>query len=78
MFKAEYGRFGITDGGIAVRAVTDRYEDIKPSNGRTFQKAAVLELFKETAVSCCILYEIIQKTTSSAISGRLLSASVPA
>ena len=23
---------------IAVRAVTDRYEDIKPSNGRTFQK----------------------------------------
>ena len=46
-----------------MRAVTDRYEDIKPSNGRTFQRAAVLELFKETAVSCCILYESSEKTT---------------
>ena len=27
------------------------------------KRAAVLELFKETAVSCCILYESSEKTT---------------
>lgn len=57
--KAEYGRFGYP-GGIAVRAVTDRYE-YQTSNGRTSKRAAVLELFKETAVSCCILYESSEK-----------------
>ncbi|MFR1129464.1 MAG: DUF3793 family protein [Enterocloster bolteae] len=55
-----------------MRTVTDRYEDIKSSHSRTFQRAAVLELFKETAVSCCILYESSEKPHFFFISDRLL------